>query len=157
MDIKLGPDGALYIADFYNRIIGHYEVPLTHPGRDRTSGRIWRIVYKGTDGKAPPAKAPRADWTKATIAELDPGPGPSEPDGADAGHEPTGRARRQAAVPSIKILRSSSKYPVVAQCTRLWVMERLGQLHDQTLEGEARSNEPLESVHACAFSPNETN
>ena len=48
VDIKLGPDGALYIADFYNRIIGHYEVPLTHPGRDRTSGRIWRIVYKGT-------------------------------------------------------------------------------------------------------------
>src|SRR5262249_16720282 len=38
VDIKLGPDGALYVADFYNRIIGHYEVPLTHPGRDRTSG-----------------------------------------------------------------------------------------------------------------------
>ncbi len=36
VDIELGPDGALYVADFYNRIIGHYEVPLTHPGRDRT-------------------------------------------------------------------------------------------------------------------------
>ncbi|HXG48302.1 MAG TPA: hypothetical protein VNO52_11810, partial [Methylomirabilota bacterium] len=46
VDTCLGPDGALYIADFYNRIIGHYEVPLTHPGRDRTSGRIWRVVYK---------------------------------------------------------------------------------------------------------------
>jgi hypothetical protein len=23
---------------FYNRIIGHYEVPLTHPGRDRDRG-----------------------------------------------------------------------------------------------------------------------
>ncbi len=43
----LGPDGALYIADFYNRIIGHYEVPLQHPGRDRERGRIWRVVYKG--------------------------------------------------------------------------------------------------------------
>src|SRR6266513_1092655 len=47
VNLQLGPDGALYIADFYNRIIGHYEVPLTHPGRDRTSGRIWRIVYVG--------------------------------------------------------------------------------------------------------------
>ena len=51
VDLKLGPDGALYIADFYNRIIGHYEVPLTHPGRDRERGRIWRVVYRGKDGK----------------------------------------------------------------------------------------------------------
>ncbi len=46
VNLQLGPDGALYIADFYNRIIGHYEVPLTHPGRDRERGRIWRVVYK---------------------------------------------------------------------------------------------------------------
>lgn len=51
VDNILGPDGALYIADFYNRIIGHYEVPLVHPGRDRERGRIWRVVYKGEDGK----------------------------------------------------------------------------------------------------------
>jgi hypothetical protein len=32
---------------FTTRIIGHYEVPLTHPGRDRTSGRISAVlVYK---------------------------------------------------------------------------------------------------------------
>src|SRR5205085_7096346 len=63
-DIKLGPDGALYVADFYNRIIGHYEVPLTHPGRDRSSGRIWRIVRKD--------KAPAAipDRTKSSVQEL---------------------------------------------------------------------------------------
>lgn len=46
VDLQWGPDGALYIADFYNRIIGHYEVPLTHPGRDRARGRIWRVVYR---------------------------------------------------------------------------------------------------------------
>lgn len=54
VDIKLGPDGALYVLDFYNCIIGHYEVPLLHPRRDRERGRIWRIVHVGTDGKAPP-------------------------------------------------------------------------------------------------------
>jgi putative heme-binding domain-containing protein len=54
VDIKLGPDGALYVADFYNRIIGHYEVPLDHPLRDRERGRIWRIVYVGEDGKGQP-------------------------------------------------------------------------------------------------------
>ncbi|HWB09399.1 MAG TPA: HEAT repeat domain-containing protein [Pirellulales bacterium] len=47
VDLKLSPDGALYIADFYNCIIGHYEVPLTHPRRDRQRGRIWRVRYQG--------------------------------------------------------------------------------------------------------------
>ncbi|MBI2823662.1 MAG: HEAT repeat domain-containing protein [Planctomycetia bacterium] len=69
VDLKLGPDGALYIADFYNCIIGHYEVPLTHPRRDRTRGRIWRVVYTGEDGRDP---APRAmpDLTTRTPEEL---------------------------------------------------------------------------------------
>lgn len=53
VDTLLGPDGALYIADFYNRIIGHYEVPLDHPGRDRERGRIWRVVWKGTPLRSP--------------------------------------------------------------------------------------------------------
>lgn len=65
--VQLGPDGALYVADFYNRIIGHYEVPLTHPGRDRTSGRIWRIVYRGDKSGTP---APRTDWTTAALDDL---------------------------------------------------------------------------------------
>src|SRR6266480_318275 len=69
VNLQLGPDGALYIADFYNRIIGHYEVPLTHPGRDRERGRIWRVVYRGADGKArPPAPVP--DLTKASVEKL---------------------------------------------------------------------------------------
>ncbi len=56
VDLKLGPDGALYVADFYNRVIGHYEVPLDHPQRDRERGRIWRIVYEGPGAK--PATMP---------------------------------------------------------------------------------------------------
>jgi len=51
VNLQLGPDGALYIADFYNKIIGHYEVPLKHPGRDRERGRIWKLTYKGVPGK----------------------------------------------------------------------------------------------------------
>jgi putative heme-binding domain-containing protein len=52
VNLQLGPDGSLYIADFYNRIIGHYEVPLKHPGRDRERGRIWKLTYKGAPGRA---------------------------------------------------------------------------------------------------------
>lgn len=69
VDLRVGPDGALYIADFYNKIIGHYEVPLDHPGRDRTSGRIWRVVYRGS--QRPPAKnLNETDLTDKSVGEL---------------------------------------------------------------------------------------
>ncbi|MFO0799947.1 MAG: PVC-type heme-binding CxxCH protein [Gemmataceae bacterium] len=68
VDIKLGPDGALYVNDFYNKIIGHYEVDLKHPGRDKTRGRLWRIVYKGDAAEPPPV--PKYDLTTAPDAEL---------------------------------------------------------------------------------------
>lgn len=48
VDLQLGPDGWIYVADFYNKVIGHYEVPLDHPGRDRFRGRIWRIGATST-------------------------------------------------------------------------------------------------------------
>ena len=52
VNMQFGPDGSLYIADFYNRIIGHYEVPLKHPGRDRHRGRIWKVSFRGTPGQS---------------------------------------------------------------------------------------------------------
>lgn len=68
VQVKLGPDGALWIADFYNPIIGHYEVPLTHPARDRSRGRIWRVVWRGLDGRAEVPALPRlADADVATL------------------------------------------------------------------------------------------
>ncbi len=47
VNIEFGPDGCLYIADWYNKIISHNEVPTSHPERDRTHGRIWRIRHVG--------------------------------------------------------------------------------------------------------------
>jgi putative heme-binding domain-containing protein len=47
IDVKLGPDGALYIADWSNPIIQHGEVDFRDPRRDREHGRIWRVGYKG--------------------------------------------------------------------------------------------------------------
>jgi putative heme-binding domain-containing protein len=42
--VKMGPDGALYVADWTNPIINHGEVDFRDPRRDKISGRIWRIV-----------------------------------------------------------------------------------------------------------------
>ena len=43
---QIGPDGCLYIVDWYNKIISHNEVKRTHPDRDKTRGRIWRVKHK---------------------------------------------------------------------------------------------------------------
>ena len=55
VDAKFGPDGALYIADWYNPIIGHYQASFRHPDRDKTHGRIWRVTAKGRPLTQPPA------------------------------------------------------------------------------------------------------
>ncbi len=47
VDVKFAPDGALYVCDWYNPIIGHYQASFRDPGRDKTHGRIWRITAKG--------------------------------------------------------------------------------------------------------------
>ena len=46
IDIRFGPDGALYIADWYDPIIGHYQASFRHPNRDKAHGRIWRMTVK---------------------------------------------------------------------------------------------------------------
>ena len=64
VDVKFGPDGALYLCDWYNPIIGHYQASFRHPDRDKTHGRIWRVTAKG---QALTKQPPLAD---ASIVEL---------------------------------------------------------------------------------------
>lgn len=46
VDLQFGPDGALYIVDWHNALIGHLQHNLREPNRDHSHGRIWRVVYK---------------------------------------------------------------------------------------------------------------
>jgi glucose/arabinose dehydrogenase/azurin len=46
VDLKFGPDGALYVVDWYDPIIQHGEQNFRDPLRDFTKGRIWRITHK---------------------------------------------------------------------------------------------------------------
>lgn len=76
VDVSVGPDGAIYVADWFNPTIGHYQASYASPQRDRTHGRVWRISAKGRDpvrqpdlaGMAPPElleqlKSPER-WTR---------------------------------------------------------------------------------------------
>ncbi|MCH2401044.1 MAG: hypothetical protein MK364_18145, partial [Pirellulales bacterium] len=54
LEITIGPDGAIYVLDWFNPIIGHYQASFRHPSRDKTHGRIWRITAKQRPLVKPP-------------------------------------------------------------------------------------------------------
>ncbi len=55
VDLEFGPDGALYLVDFANPIVGHMTHSMRDPNRDHKHGRIWRVIYKERP-LVPPAK-----------------------------------------------------------------------------------------------------
>ncbi len=48
-DIEVGPDGAIYFADWHNPIIGHMQHNLRDPSRDKDHGRVYRVRYEGRE------------------------------------------------------------------------------------------------------------
>ena len=64
IDMVMGPDGALYVADWYSPIIQHGEVDFRDERRDHIHGRIWRITAKNRP------LAPIVDYKNASIEEL---------------------------------------------------------------------------------------
>lgn len=145
VDVKTGPDGALYIADFYNRIIGHYEISLDHPGRDRTSGRIWKITYKGDkDHKNIPVK----DWSKADLKEL-----------IDGLQHPHLSTRMKIADRLVDQWKDKAIAPVKSKVESdnsgdpsfihgLWVLHRLNALPDATLNSALKHTNATARLHA---------
>jgi putative heme-binding domain-containing protein len=142
VDIQLGHDGALYVADFYNKIIGHYEVPLEHPERDRESGRIWRIVYHGTEPHRPLA-SPRSEIQNNGLYVV-----------AKQLSSSNLTVRRsiieqltQEAEPSqeafVSMLQYGEEHPLLLQ-SALEILHRRGQLEPQVLSGVMASAAPAE-------------
>ncbi len=146
--MQFGPDGALYIADFYNRIIGHYEVPLKHPGRDRHRGRIWKVSYTGTPGY-PGQKSAPTDLTTLSVAGL---------------FDELAQAslvRRQlalnylvdevgeAAIPSaVESLSHPTRSTWQQRVQSLWLLHRLEALKEDSLESAATDPAREVRVHA---------
>ncbi|MFM2094955.1 MAG: hypothetical protein RIS70_2079, partial [Planctomycetota bacterium] len=52
-DIEVGGDGALYISDWSNAIIGHMQHNMRDPNRDHEHGRIYRVTAKDRPLLAP--------------------------------------------------------------------------------------------------------
>jgi putative heme-binding domain-containing protein len=61
VDVKVGPDGAIYVVDWYNPITCHQDDFYRHPERDKTHGRIWRIAKRGQSAEPGPALSSATD------------------------------------------------------------------------------------------------
>jgi hypothetical protein len=148
VDIKIGPDGAMYIADFYNRIIGHYEVPLNHPGRDRISGRIWKITYKGNKLN------PVVNWSKASqiqlIEALNHGVLQTRLKATD---ELVDRFGKEA-VPALQQLVQTKNIDPKGLIQAIWALYRLDALTDNALVSALNHSDARVKVHACKVMAN---
>jgi putative heme-binding domain-containing protein len=148
VDIHLGPDGAMYVADFYNRIIAHYEVPLDHPGRDRDRGRIWRVVYRGTNSVSTAALAARFDLARASakdlIREL---ANPNITRRMFAMNELVDRIGASAIAPTKKMMADKKSTPF-QRLHGLWVLHRLNGMDEKILVDAAQDKDRGVRVHA---------
>jgi putative heme-binding domain-containing protein len=147
VDLVPGPGGALYVADFYNRIIGHYEVDLKHPGRDRKRGRIWRVSWKGDTGR--PQSHGRVD--APPISEM---PLSQLVDTLDTSNEVRAclaldRINDQFAAESIPALREAFGSGAAAVRWRaLPMLQHLGGLNRSILEAGVTDANEVVRVHA---------
>ncbi|WPP52873.1 PVC-type heme-binding CxxCH protein [Catalinimonas niigatensis] len=141
VDIKLGPDGALYIADFYNSIIGHYEVPLDHPKRDNIRGRIWRITYTGAEKSDDTNLAD--DSIEELLAALNHDNITVRMMAAD---QLADQAGEKAIAPAKALLNDASTEPK-PYTLALWVLHRLDALEGETMRKAVAHNDPIVRTH----------
>ena len=55
VSMEVGPDGAFYVLDWANPIVGHMQFNVRDERRDHTHGRVWRITYPSRPLSDPPA------------------------------------------------------------------------------------------------------
>ena len=158
---EVGPDGNLWIADWYNFIIQHNPTPNTNrggyaaktgrgnahlnPNRDRQHGRIYRLVYEGND--APDFNLSNASWKKLVDA---------------LSHDNmfwrlTAQrllvdGQRKDAVPSLKKLLSQ---PAPASLHALWTLRGLGALDRESHAKCLISTDPALSRNAIRAIPHD--
>ena len=131
VDVKVGPDGAIWMIDMYRGVIQHAHYvsdylrdyvlkhDLEEPG---ATGRIWRIVREDRPIRYPP---PPLETVEDQVKALD---------------HPNGWVRDRAmrrliydeATPAIPALTDLTAFSAVGRAHALWTLEGLGQLDSAT-------------------------
>jgi hypothetical protein len=143
--VRFGPDGCLYIVDWYNRIISHNEIARDHPARDKTRGRIWRVRHTSQNRRTAPdvAAAPQAQLLRhlqsASTWEM-----------RAAWHQIAARDARDL-IPALVSLASQTQTPNDVRIHVIWCLEELGHFDAplwRTLVSHADADVRHEAVRA---------
>ncbi|MGV3772613.1 MAG: PVC-type heme-binding CxxCH protein [Verrucomicrobiales bacterium] len=141
---RVGPDGALYLIDFYNQAAIHNDTrgpahgannAAVRPDRDHHFGRIYRIQHKQAK-KLPEANLAQnnpANWVKAL----------EHPNGwvRMTAHRLLADNKPAAAVESLKtVIRNGSP---LAQVHAMYILQSYGKLDDQALKTALNSKESV--------------
>ncbi len=145
IETRIGPDGALYILDFYNQAVVHNDTRGTihgpanaalRPDRDHYFGRIWRVQHKQA------VKLEIPNLAKASAAEL-----------VKALEHPNMHVRMNAqrllsqgdyanAAPALMTLVTAKNVPAYARVHALWTLYHIGKLGQDELVAAVSDADP---------------
>ena len=126
--LRLGPDGGLYVVDWYNKIISHNEVPRNHPERDKKRGRIWRV--RPADFK--PLDVP--DFTKLSGDELIAKLGGENTMQSHLAWQAIGDRGMKELAPKLKGVITDKSQTAARRIAGLWALESLRAVDAETIK-----------------------
>lgn len=129
VNIEFGPDGNLYIADWYNKIVSHNEVATTSPDRDKTHGRIWRVRPKTTaERKVPNLYEVKSSALLSHLAA-------SSSWERKAAWQQIADRQDKSLVPALVQLANDGSTATVVRIAALWSLESLGHFEPSLMVG----------------------
>lgn len=132
VSVHFGPDGRLYIVDWYNKIISHNEVPRNHPDRDKKRGRIWHVTHRSQK------PFPVPDFTRLGVTELLAKLGGDSLAQSHLAWQAIVDRNLTGTAPQLKSLIADSSLPTGKRVASLWALEGLRLVDLPTLTGMLR-------------------
>ncbi len=149
---QVGPDGAVWIMDWYDKYPCYQNANADPEGVDRTHGRIWRVVYTGKNtGAAVPSHTPDLNLGKATTRQL-----VETLNHANNWHRRTAQRllderRDPAAKEIIVALLSDQKATPDGRVAALWTLGSSGLLDDGLLDAMSKDTHPVIRTWVARF------